>query len=137
MRSVRMPEGECCVRSTPKLWSCGTASLIQYIPVVFWLVFDTTRGRCLVLQPASSLIHARLVAAVNNLEAGQFVEGHLLERKYLRKVPKHMIGKCLSPRQSEKLLEKRCVLLRQPIKVFLGRFNQPLAPLRFETALAK
>jgi hypothetical protein len=52
---------------------------------VFWLVFDSPRGRCVILQSASSLIHARLVAAVNNLDPGKFVEGHQLERKYVRK----------------------------------------------------
>jgi hypothetical protein len=56
------------------------------------------------LQPAPSLIHARLVAALKNLEPGEFVEGHELERKHIRKIRKEMIGKCLSPRQSQQLL---------------------------------
>ena len=79
---------------------------MPYIPVVFWLVFDSPRGRCVVLQPASSLIHARLTAALKKLEPGEFVEGHQLDRKYVRKVPKDMIGKCLSPRQSQTLLNR-------------------------------
>jgi hypothetical protein len=73
---------------------------------VFWLVFDSPRGRCVVLQPAPSLIHARLVAAVKNIEPGEFVEGPQLERKHIRKIPKDLIGKCLSPRQSQQLLNK-------------------------------
>jgi hypothetical protein len=77
---------------------------VTYIRLVFWLVFDSPRGRCVILQPASSLIHARLVAAVKRTEPGEFIEGHQLERKHIRKIPKDMIGKCLSPKQSQKLL---------------------------------
>jgi hypothetical protein len=58
-----------------KLTGCGRAALTPCIPLVFWLVFNGPRGRCVVLQPASSLIHARLAAGMNNIEPGDFVEG--------------------------------------------------------------
>jgi hypothetical protein len=35
-----------------------------HIRFVFWLAYDTPEGVCVILQPASSLIHARLVAAM-------------------------------------------------------------------------
>jgi hypothetical protein len=44
------------------------------------------------------------VAALKNLEPGEFVEGHELEREHIRKIRKEMIRKCLSPRQSQQLL---------------------------------
>jgi hypothetical protein len=47
------------------------------------LFFKTSRGICVVLQPASSLAHARLVAATNNLAPGEFTEDDQLDKKLI------------------------------------------------------
>ena len=72
---------------------------------MFWLVYESDRGPCVILQPARSLIHARMVAGVNQLDPGRFVEGHELPKSYIRKIPKDKIGKCLSQRQAAQLLK--------------------------------
>jgi hypothetical protein len=71
---------------------------------VFWLACDTPEGICVILQPASSLVHARLVAAMNH-EPGTFSEGHELQKKHIRRIPKKMIGRCLSPRDAQQILK--------------------------------
>jgi hypothetical protein len=74
---------------------------------VFWLTFKTSNGVCVVLQPASSLIWARVHAATKNgLEPGSFIEGHQLDKKLIKKIPKDMIGKPLSSKQAQQLLKK-------------------------------
>ena len=73
---------------------------------MFWLVYDTNRGPCVVLQPARSLIHARMLAGVAQLDLGQFVEGHELPKSYIGKLPKDKIGKLLSQRQAQQLLRR-------------------------------
>jgi hypothetical protein len=75
-----------------------------HISFVFWLAYDTPEGVCVILQPALSLIHARLVAAVNH-EPGTFSEGHELQRKHIRRIPKKMIGRCLSTREAQQVLK--------------------------------
>jgi hypothetical protein len=74
---------------------------------VFWLVFNTPDGPCVILQPAASLIFARLAAGVKHgLDADSFQEGHQLDAKTVKKIPKDMVGKCLSGTQAEKLLKR-------------------------------
>ena len=55
---------------------------------MFWLVFDTDDGRVIILQPASTLIFARMSAVVNKLVEGKYVEGHELEPKHVKKFPR-------------------------------------------------
>jgi hypothetical protein len=73
---------------------------------VFWLTYQTATGVCVALQPGFSLIHARMAAAVNELEPGEFIEGHQLDAKTIKKIPKNMIGTCLSSKRAEQLLKK-------------------------------
>ena len=73
---------------------------------LWWLCFQSDKGICVVLQPAPSLVHARVVAGINKIEPGDFTEGHQLDAKTARKIPKTLIGKCLSPRQAEQLLRR-------------------------------
>ena len=96
-----------CLRRAPSVTPGGASSQrAAYIPDVFWLVYQTPRGQCVVLQPAGSLIQARFGAAMKKIEPGRFVEGYQLENRYIRKIPQDKIGKCLSQRQAQQLLKK-------------------------------
>jgi hypothetical protein len=44
--------------------------------------------------------------ATHNLDALEFVEGHELEKKLIKKIPKEMYGRCLSAKEAEQLLRK-------------------------------
>ena len=67
---------------------------------MFWLCFETPQGVCVVLQPGLYLLDARLAG----LNPGEFQEGHQLDAKLIKRIPKDMIGKCLSQAQAAKLL---------------------------------
>jgi hypothetical protein len=106
MPPLRLPESVSDVRPDNGIWRCERAPN-AYIAGVFWLVFSTPRGPCVILQPASHLIHARLAAGVTHqLDPTTFSEGHQLDAKTIRKIPKDMIGKCLSSRQAQQLLKR-------------------------------
>ena len=51
-----------------------------------------------------TLGHARMRAALANLDQGEFTEGHELDRKW--KVAKEMIGRRLSQAEAKRLLAK-------------------------------
>jgi len=73
---------------------------------LFWLAYQTEDGICVVLQGAPSLVHARMVTALPDLDAGlDFREGHELDDKTARRVPKASIGNC-SPKQAQALLKR-------------------------------
>jgi hypothetical protein len=57
-----------------------------------------------VIEPGASPIHARMRAALAELDGGEFTEGHELDRKW--QVPKAMIGRRLSQEQAKRLLAK-------------------------------
>ena len=71
-----------------------------------WLVFDLDGDIAVVILPASALVYARLDAAKMGLDEGTFVEGHQLDDKLSRRVPKNMIGRRLSQDEATKLLKK-------------------------------
>ena len=52
----------------------------------------------------TSLLHARMRAALAELDQGTFTEGHELDRKW--QVPKEMIGRRLSQEEAKRLLAK-------------------------------
>jgi hypothetical protein len=52
----------------------------------------------------ASLVHARMRAALVELDEGEFTEGHELDRKW--RVSKQMIGRRLSQEEAKRLLAK-------------------------------
>jgi hypothetical protein len=73
---------------------------------LFWLCYREGGKVRVVLQPAASLIHARLKAALTDLGDGTFAEGHHLDAKMERRVLKALIGRRLSQAQARKLLSQ-------------------------------
>jgi hypothetical protein len=71
---------------------------------MYWLSFKIPQGVCVVVQPASSLIEARMKAHVDVGCPGEFQVGHQLDAKLIKRIPKNMIGKCLSQAQAARLL---------------------------------
>jgi hypothetical protein len=56
--------------------------------------------------PAPSLVHARMRASLANLDQGEFTEGHELDGKTAKQIPKAMIGRRLSQEEAKRLLAK-------------------------------
>jgi hypothetical protein len=71
---------------------------------LYWLFYRHNNQISVVIEPGASLIHARMRAALANLDQGDFTEGHELDRKW--RVPKEMIGRRLSQEEAKKLLAK-------------------------------
>lgn len=72
---------------------------------LFWLVFKRPKEVVIVIQPAGDIITARMRAMLAGIE-GKFQEGHQLDAKTAKKVPKAQIGKLLSRAQATALLKK-------------------------------
>jgi len=70
----------------------------------FWLVYRHSNEVTVVIEPAPSLIHARLRASITGLDEGEFTEGHELPGKW--KVAKEMVGRRLSQQEAKRLLAK-------------------------------
>jgi hypothetical protein len=43
---------------------------------LYWLCYRHNNSICIVIEPANSLIHARLRASLDGLDQGEFTEGH-------------------------------------------------------------
>ena len=71
---------------------------------LYWLVYRHNNLTFVVIEPAPSLIHARMRAALDGLGQGEFTEGHELDRKW--RVPQAMIGRRLSQAEAKRLLTK-------------------------------
>jgi hypothetical protein len=50
---------------------------------LYWLCYRHNNQISVVIEPAHSLIHARLRSAIDGLDEGDFTEGHELDRKWL------------------------------------------------------
>src|SRR5262245_5288773 len=101
----------CCVQSPALSPARGlflqARARITALVALFWLAYQTKDGVCVVLQEAPSLVHARMRTALAGLDGGfEFREGHELDAKTAKKVPKASIGKCLSPKQAAALLKR-------------------------------
>jgi hypothetical protein len=73
---------------------------------LYWLCYQHNNQISVVIEPAPSLIHARMRASLDGLDEGTFTEGHALDRKTERQVPKAMIGRRLSQEEAKRLLAK-------------------------------
>jgi hypothetical protein len=71
---------------------------------LYWLCSRHNNQISVVIEPGASLIHARMRAALANLDEGEFTEGHELDRKW--KVAKEMVGRRLSQEEAKRLLAK-------------------------------
>ena len=70
---------------------------------MWWLSFSD--GSVVILS-ASSLAHARLLAAAKGLgRASHFVEGNRIDTERLPPIPNQFVGKMLSPIDARQLLE--------------------------------
>jgi hypothetical protein len=68
----------------------------------YWLSYRHNTGIYIVIEPAPSLIHARMRAALDGLDQGAFTEGHELDRKW--KIAREMIGRRLTQGEAKRLL---------------------------------
>ena len=71
---------------------------------LYWLCYQHNTQIPVVIEPAPSLVHARMRASLANLDQGEFTEGHELDRKW--QVPKAMIGRRLSQAEAKRLLAR-------------------------------
>jgi hypothetical protein len=73
---------------------------------LYWLCYRHNNQTSVVIEPGPSVTHARMRAALDNLDQGEFPEGHELDRKTEKQIPKKMIGSRLSQAEAKRLLEK-------------------------------
>jgi hypothetical protein len=73
---------------------------------LYWLCYQHNNQISVVIEPAPSLIHARMRASLDGLNEGTFTEGHELDRRTEKQVPKAMIGRRLSQKEATRLLAK-------------------------------
>src|SRR5262249_1992182 len=66
---------------------------------LYWFVYRHNNSITIVIEPAPSFIHARIRAAGDGLDQGEFTEGHELPRKW--KIFKEMIGRRLTQAEAE------------------------------------
>jgi hypothetical protein len=72
---------------------------------LYWLVFKHGPKTEVVVQPAHSMVAARLMASAHG-QAGDFQEGHVLESNIAEKIPMDIIGKTLTTAEAKRLLKK-------------------------------
>jgi hypothetical protein len=72
---------------------------------LFWLVFKHGGNISVIIQPADHIVEARMRAMLAKVP-GEFQEGHELDDKTAKKVPKGMIGRVLSRKEATALLKK-------------------------------
>ena len=93
---------------------------------LYWLCYRLNNQISIVIEPSASLIHARMRAAITELDEGTFTEGHELDRKW--RVPKEMIGRRLSLRQAKKSLAKFERVTHRPLAADLPWRMKTVSP---------
>ena len=73
---------------------------------LFWLCYRHNNQVKVVIELGASILHARMRAALAGLDEGTFTEGHELDGKTEKQVPKAMIGKRLTQSEANGLLAK-------------------------------
>jgi hypothetical protein len=73
---------------------------------LYWLCYRHSNQISVVIEPGAALIHARIRASLDGLDEGTFTEGHELDAKTERQIPKAMIGHRLSQAEAKRLLAK-------------------------------
>jgi hypothetical protein len=71
---------------------------------LYWLSYHHQDRVYIVLQPAMSLMHARVKAALAKLDEGRFAEGHQIDEETTKWVPPKMLGRRLTMLEAMKLL---------------------------------
>ena len=72
---------------------------------LYWLVFKDSNNISVIIQPADHVNTARMRAMLAKAP-GKFQEGHELDYKTAKKVPKGVIGRALSRKETTALLKK-------------------------------
>jgi hypothetical protein len=79
---------------------------------LYWLCYRYNNGISVVIEPGASPIHARMRASLANLDQGEFTEGHALDSKTEKQVPKEMIGRRLSQEEARRLRTRTACVVR-------------------------
>ena len=77
---------------------------MNYLMPLYWLCYRHHNQISVVIEPGASIVHARMRAALAELDQGEFTEGHELPGNW--KVAKKMIGRRLSQEEAKRLLAK-------------------------------
>jgi hypothetical protein len=82
---------------------------------MWWLQFE--EGNAAVVT-AASLVQARLIAASQGLgQASRFVEGYPVDAEFLQFIPENLIGRNLSKKEADEVLERRRVVMKYASRV--------------------
>ena len=73
--------------------------------LLWWLTYRVNDDIVVFIQPAHSCIAARMRAVIAGVD-GEFQEGHLLDDKTATKVLTNCIGRPLTRKEAQRLLEK-------------------------------
>ena len=76
---------------------------------MIWLTYKCYGYVYVVIQPARSIIRARLLTAVHGLVNGEFLEGHKVDKNSARRIPNTMIGRMLSAKEARNLRKKLAI----------------------------
>jgi len=71
---------------------------------LYWLCYRHNNQVSVVIELGASVVHARMQAALAGSDEGTFTEGHELDPKTEKRVPRAMIGRRLSQDEAKRLL---------------------------------
>jgi len=82
----RFPDRQVSTKGTEK----AQVEALSLACALYWLVYRHNNQISVVIEHGASAIHARMRAALAELDQGEFTEGHELDRKTEKQVPKAM-----------------------------------------------